>query len=259
MKNYQSRPYVLAEINWKTVKSTKYDVAILPWGATEAHNYHLPYSTDNYQVEAIGEVAVKYAWGQNCKPILLPNIPFGVQTGQMDINLCMNILPSTQLAILKDTCEVLKRAEINKLIILNGHGGNDFKTMIRELSFYFPGIFVSAVNWFKAVPKKEYFEILDGDHADEMESSLMLYLQPNLVNNIKETGDGATKEWAFNGIKEGWATAQRQWSKISEDTGAGAPYFATAEKGEKYFKAVVKKVGEYIFQVAKADLNDLYE
>ena len=38
------RPYVLAETNWKAVKATDYEVAVLPWGATEAHNYHLPYS-----------------------------------------------------------------------------------------------------------------------------------------------------------------------------------------------------------------------
>jgi creatinine amidohydrolase len=40
------RPYILAEINWKFVKENPYEVAVLPWGATEAHNYHLPYSTD---------------------------------------------------------------------------------------------------------------------------------------------------------------------------------------------------------------------
>ena len=35
------RPYILAENNWKTVKETEYKLAVLPWGATEAHNYHL--------------------------------------------------------------------------------------------------------------------------------------------------------------------------------------------------------------------------
>ena len=44
-----SRPYILNELTWKTVRDTRYDVAVLPWGATEAHNYHLPYTTDNIQ------------------------------------------------------------------------------------------------------------------------------------------------------------------------------------------------------------------
>ena len=46
------RPYILSETTWKTVKSTDYQLAVLPWGATEAHNYHLPYSTDVTQCDA---------------------------------------------------------------------------------------------------------------------------------------------------------------------------------------------------------------
>jgi len=38
------RPYILAETNWKNVKDEEFTVAVLPWGATEAHNYHLPYA-----------------------------------------------------------------------------------------------------------------------------------------------------------------------------------------------------------------------
>ena len=52
------RPYVLAETTWKTVRENDYSVAILPWGATEAHNYHLPYATDNIQAE---QVAIRAA------------------------------------------------------------------------------------------------------------------------------------------------------------------------------------------------------
>ena len=53
------RPYVLEETTWKTVRETKYEVAILPWGATEAHNFHLPFGTDNIEVKDIAvEAAV---------------------------------------------------------------------------------------------------------------------------------------------------------------------------------------------------------
>ena len=46
-----NRPFILNELTWKTVRDTQYDVAVLPWGATEAHNFHLPYTTDNIQAE----------------------------------------------------------------------------------------------------------------------------------------------------------------------------------------------------------------
>ena len=48
-----NRPYILDELTWKTVRDTRYEVAILPWGATEAHNYHLSYTTDNIQAEEV--------------------------------------------------------------------------------------------------------------------------------------------------------------------------------------------------------------
>jgi creatinine amidohydrolase len=128
---FEPRPYVLAETNWKTVKTQKYEIAIQPWGATEAHNYHLPYATDNYQVEYIAIAAAAQAWNQNSKVVVLPTIPYGINTGQLDIKLCMNLNPSTQIMILKDIVDVLQRHEIKKFVILNGHGGNHFKNMIR--------------------------------------------------------------------------------------------------------------------------------
>ena len=114
--NTSPRPYVLAEINWKTVREQKYTVAILPWGATEAHNYHLPYGTDNILAENAAIEAAKKAWSKEAKVIVLPNIPFGVNTGQMDVDLCINMNPSTQMALLKDVVQVLEVNKIRKLV-----------------------------------------------------------------------------------------------------------------------------------------------
>ena len=49
------RPYILSECTWKDLKSKRFELAVLPWGATEAHNYHLPYGTDVYEANAISE------------------------------------------------------------------------------------------------------------------------------------------------------------------------------------------------------------
>ncbi|MEQ9413167.1 MAG: creatininase family protein, partial [Cyclobacteriaceae bacterium] len=56
------RPYLLTENNWKYIKGASFDLAILPWGATEAHNYHLPYGTDIIEAEAIATEAARIAW-----------------------------------------------------------------------------------------------------------------------------------------------------------------------------------------------------
>lgn len=244
------KPYLLAETNWKAVKATAYQVAILPWGATEAHNYHLPYATDNYQVEYIVEKAAEKAWANGSRVIVLPCIPFGIQSGQMDISLCMNLNPSTQLAILKDLVDVLNRHGIHKLVILNGHGGNNFKTMIRELSVFFPEVFVCSVNWYQIGEHSQFFEH-DGDHANEMETSLMLHIRPDLVLPLSEAGDGAAKQYKIKAFREGWATAQRQWTKVTKDTGVGNPEKATAEKGAKYLELVVNELSQFLIELAE--------
>src|SRR5256885_16312103 len=128
-----NRPYILNELTWKTVRDSRYEVAVLPWGATEAHNLHLPYSTDNIQVEAIAARAAERAWGRGARIVVLPLVPFGVNTGQLDIPLCVNMNPSTQALVLRDVATALAGQGGPELLILNGHGGNDLRQMIRRL------------------------------------------------------------------------------------------------------------------------------
>ncbi len=252
------RPYLLAECTWKDIKDRSIELAILPWGATEAHNYHLPYSSDIIESEHIAAAAAEKAYNQGAKIIVLPTVPFGVNTGQIDIKLDLNINPSTQAIILNDLIEVLNRQKIYKLLILNGHGGNDFKQILRELGLKFPKMFLSYCNWYSSVNKAEYFDNT-GNHADEMETSLLLHLSPELVLPLAEAGYGVEKKIKIDGIKEGWAWKERKWSETTEDTGIGNPMRATKEKGERYFNAVTDKVGQLFIDIANADLDDLYE
>ena len=122
-----ARPYILQETNLHTIKHENHQIAILPWGATEGHNYHLPYGTDNIQNEHIAAEAAKLAWEEGAKVIVLPNIPFGANSQQLDIKLTINMSPSTQFIVLKDIASALSGQGIKKLVILNGHGGNEFK------------------------------------------------------------------------------------------------------------------------------------
>ncbi len=251
------RSYILAETNWKAIKDSYFEVAILPWGACEAHNYHLPYGTDIIEAEHIASEAARLAHEQGAKVIVLPTIPFGVNTGQHDVMLDMNMNPSTQLIVLRDVVETLNRHGIHKLIILNSHGGNDFKTMIRELGLKFPKMFLCSCDWFKSADQKEFFENKD-DHAGEMETSLLLYLRPDLVLPLTEAGDGAAKKFRYTAIQQGWAWAERQWMKVTKDTGVGDPRKATAAKGEKYFKTVTEKVAKFFVEVANTKNGEHY-
>ncbi|MEO6722925.1 MAG: creatininase family protein [Ferruginibacter sp.] len=252
------RPYILAETNWKHIKDASIELVVLPWGATEAHNYHLPYGTDVFAADLIAAEAARIAFENGAKLVVLPAIPFGVNTGQSDIKLDINLNPSTQLSILGDIIEVLNRQNIFKLIILNSHGGNDFKTMLRELGLKYPKTFLSTCNWFQSLDKTLYFDH-EGDHADEMETSLLMHLKPGLVLPLAEAGDGREKKIKMKSFAEKWVWTERKWSQISADTGVGDPREGSAEKGKKYFKAVTEKVAKLFVELSNCDINDLYE
>ncbi|HKE92215.1 MAG TPA: creatininase family protein, partial [Gemmatimonadales bacterium] len=70
------RAHILNEVTWRTVRETGYQVAVLPWGATEAHNTHLPYGTDTIETEAIAARAAQLAWEKGAKVAVLPAMPF---------------------------------------------------------------------------------------------------------------------------------------------------------------------------------------
>jgi len=252
------RPYILAETNWKHLKDEEFELAILPWGATEAHNYHLPYATDNIEGDAIAAESARIAWEKGAKVIVLPVIPFGVNSGQSDIYLDINLNPSTQFAILSDIIEVLNRQGVYKLMILNSHGGNNWKSMVRELGLKFPKMFICVTDWFKSLDKSLYFDY-SGDHADEMETSLVLYLEPGLVLPKKEWGNGNEKINKIKAFSEPWAWTERPWSQISEDTGVGNPMESSVEKGKRFFNAVCEKMAALLFDVSKANIDDLYK
>lgn len=252
------RPYILAETNWKALKEASFELAILPWGATEAHNYHLPYATDVFEADAFAAESARIAWEKGARVIVLPAIPFGVNTGQADIFLDINLNPSTQMAILHDVLTVLNRQGIHKLMILNSHGGNNFKPLVRELGLKFRDMFICFSNWFQAMDKSKYFDNM-GDHADEMETSLMLHLKPELVLPKEYWGSGSSKKRKIQAFNEGWIWAERKWSQVSEDTGIGNPSESTPEKGERFFRDVCQKLGEVIHDLAKVDVDEFYE
>lgn len=251
------RPWIIAETNWKQVKATRYEVALLPWGATEAHNWHLPYATDNIQVEAIAAEAGRLAWEQGARVAVLPGIPFGVQTGQLDIPFCINMNPSTQMAVLEDVVASLEGVGVPKLVVLNGHGGNDFKQMLRELQARHPGIFLCTVSWFQVDRGDGIFDIV-GDHADERETSLLLHLAPGLVLPQEEWGEGIDNPWVIPAMREKWAWAQRAWTQATNDTGSGDPRHATAGKGARYFAVLCRKIGAFLRDLALTEPGKMH-
>lgn len=253
------RPYILNENNWKTVKSTAYEIAILPWGATEAHNYHLPYGTDNIQNEYIISEAAARAWEHGAKVIVLPNIPFGVNSQQLDIPLTIHMSPSSQAFVLRDIVESLAGQGIKKLVVFNGHGGNDFRQMVREIKEDHADFFICVLNWY--VVDKDWSKYFSdtGDHAGEMETSIMMKIAPDWILPLSEAGNGKSRKLKFKGRSEGWLWAPREWTKVTKDTGIGNPVKASVEKGENYLETIIPKIADFLIELQSTPPDKIYK
>ncbi|MDH5804379.1 MAG: creatininase family protein [Gemmatimonadota bacterium] len=252
-----ARSFILSEATLTETGSTDYQVAVLPWGATEAHNYHLPYSTDNYQAVAIAEEAARLAQSKDSRVVVLPAIPFGANAQQLEIPMTINLNPSSQFVVLQDIVASLETHGVERLVILNGHGGNDFRWMVRELQET-TSVFMCVVDWYRFLDPGSYFDE-PGDHAGEMETSLMMHLHPDLVKPLTQAGSGAEKKFKIEALREGRAWAPRHWPSVTDDTGVGNPSRATAKKGETFFSELTLQLSEFLVELASADLEDLYQ
>jgi creatinine amidohydrolase len=129
--------------------------------------------------------------------------------------------------------------------------------MIRELQPR-TRVFLAALNWYKVVDPKPYFTDL-GDHAGELETSVMMHLVPELVLPLEEAGEGRERRSRIAAFREGWAWAPRRWTQVSADTGVGNPHAATADKGARFAEAATRRVASFLVELAAADTDDLYE
>lgn len=250
------RPYILHEANYRQLLDDRPTVAVLPWGATEAHNYHLPHGTDVIEATTLAERAAELAYAAGARPIVLPAIPFGNDSQQLDQVATISIRTATATAILRDVAESLASQGIEKLLILNGHGGNDFKPLVRDLQPEV-GILMVVVNFWQMAPEAAREIFTDpGDHAGDLETSFLLHTSPDWVR-MEQAGKGAMNPAKIPGIRRPGVWTPRPWSATHPDTGCGDPSAATANKGRRYFDAVAEELAQLLKALHSAKRGDL--
>lgn len=260
-ESFLMRPWILAETNYSHVKTCRYEVAVLPMGATEPHNLHLPYGTDTFEVDAIGSRACEAAWDQGAKVVLLPAIPYGTETNMARCPLAMNVNPTTLGQVIRDLTQSLAGHGIEKLLILNGHGGNDFKPLVRELMGTTP-VHLFLCDWFRGLSGDVQRELFDdpGDHAGATETSLGLAFFREFVrvnpDGTLDADDGSVRQTRFDSVNQGWVSISRPWHLLTSNTGVGNPHDASAEKGQQLMQVMVERLSSFLVDLASAKVDD---
>ena len=256
------QPWNLANSNYATIKGQQYDVAVIPFGATEPHNLHLPYATDTLEGTIIGEHICAAAWEKGAKVVLLPTIPYGTETNLREFPLAINLNPSTILAIACDLVESVINSGIQKIVLLNSHGGNDLKPILRELSGSVD-VHLFLCNWYHSI-QDQYFDIFEvaEDHAGEMETSFGLAYFPELVatndDNTLAADEAKTRPMRFQALNEGWVSITRPWHLLTTNSGAANPHAASAVKGKKLMDLLVERLGTFLYELAESEIDDQF-
>jgi creatinine amidohydrolase len=257
------RPWILAETNYSHVKQCKYEVAVLPMGATEPHNLHLPYGTDTFQVDEIGGQACEAAWNRGAKVVMLPAIPYGTETNMARCPLAMNVNPSTIGLVIRDLVDSLAGHGITKLLILNGHGGNEFKPLLRELMGQSP-VNLFLCDWFRGLSSDVQHELFDdpGDHAGATETALGLAFFNQLVRKNPDgslpADEGAARPSRLDAVNKGWVGLSRPWHLLTTNTGCGNPHSATAEKGQRLMDVMVDRLSAFLVDLASSEVDSQF-
>jgi len=252
-----AKPVIWQEITWPEIKKVSKDIgiAILPMGATEQHGFHCPTGVDFYNAYEISKKV-----SARTGAIVAPPMPYGSHpyfhygfTGTIPIR------ATTQIEFIRDVVKGLVNSGFKKIIIMQAHGQWwTVHTAIQEIALDVDCFMAVATWWELACVKiKEVCET-PFKHADEVETSVSLYLYPELCDMPRAREDYSLKPYIdkkfvrpavhselINAFPIEAITSIPQENVM--DTGApGDPRKATAEKGKAIVETAVDVVVELI-------------
>jgi creatinine amidohydrolase len=244
----------LSSTNLDRASRRKYEVAVLPTGATEPHNRHLPEGLDVIHATHVARAACERAWGRCESVVCLPPLPYGVDCNLESFPLAVHVSQAVLDAMVRDIIGSLRRQGIRKVVIINGHGGNDFSPLVRQVQCDLDS-FVFLCDWWK-VGFDRYDEIFDrpDDHAGQMETSVAMALCPELVEAAK-AGSGRGAPFRFEALRKGYLRTSRDFARLNDHCANGDPTGSTADKGRKYLEIAIGRIADFLVELAGSPID----
>ena len=234
---------LLHEMTWPQISALSKDTpVVIPIAAVEQHGHHLPVFTDSM---LCGEIVRRVESALSSQVLVAPLMWLGNSHHHLDFAGTLSASPRVYLDLLVGLIDNLITHGFKRLLLLNGHGGNDVpgKQAIFEVRQNYRTrndlLLLFTTYWSLGTePWKTHPEIVQREmgHACEWETSMILRIAPQLVGDYKnapviEPGN------PFTPASRAWITKDR--SSVGH---IGAPHLASAEKGEALFAAFSKDV-----------------
>jgi creatinine amidohydrolase len=242
----QGDPMKFHELTFPLLRQVPRDstVVVAPIAACEQHSLHLPTYTDTILVTAVAE-GVEQRLPQQV--LLLPTLWFGASHHHLRFGATLSADADVHVTMLCELLTPLLEDGHQRLLILNGHGGNidTLHMALRRLQPRYPQRLLSGASYWE-IAEKELAVLAEGPrksmgHACEFETSLVLALRPDLVRREQIKDDPPNDDPVLRGLYLAEDMKQRT------DHGAvGYPEKASAEKGRAFLQAAVERTVEVV-------------
>ncbi|GAI94072.1 unnamed protein product, partial [marine sediment metagenome] len=226
------------------------DLVLFPTGSTEQHGKHI--AIDNDAFTAL-EVAKRVA--EKTGVLVAPVMPFGYSPHHMAFSGTITLPFETLLQVYKEVCKSLMKHGFKKIVIMNGHGGNSnviaeaLRRIREETGETVYSLMVFPGRWAPEVVK-ETIETRGG-HADEMETSVALYLGQRVFFEKGEKGIPPETASKLNQKYRGKVSTARDFHEITVSGSLGDPTYASNEKGKKVMEAGIEEIAKFIEELKK--------
>lgn len=211
------------------IENMKTEIAILPVGSVEQHGHHLPVATDWIIAEAYANRIA-----EKMKAFQTPTLPISTCREHMGKMGSVWMSPETFYQMITDICGSLQEQGFKKVVIVQGHGGifilNPVVRQINALKN--PELMVCVVQAYDFLDKYKELGIVESKeflHADEIETSIIMYLAEDLVRKDRIVDHVPEITRAYLAYGSFFCTCP--------DGVWGYPSFATKEKGERLLEA----------------------
>jgi creatinine amidohydrolase len=244
----------LKDLTWPEVKELDFGklIVLFPTGSFEQHGPHLPFTTDTDIVSAIAE-AIEQRMPADV--LLLPTLWPGLSTHHMHFPGSMDVPQPTYIQLITEMGKSMTNMGAKKVFILNGHGGNDtpLRAALRELKTAVPQTrFVFASYW--TIAAKTLREVRESElggmgHACEMETSIMLHLNPDRVKIERAVRDGPTHTDPYRKADMQFGRPVffvNEFHEVTKSGVMGHPDLASAEKGKRFLDGIVEEVSAFV-------------
>ncbi|MGH9628931.1 MAG: creatininase family protein [Bryobacteraceae bacterium] len=257
--------YRYEEFTWPEIRQAVIDrrVAVLPVGTVEQHGPHLPLVTDVMTATEMSRRAVER---MPDRAILLPSVYYAFNEHHLDFPGTIAVAGQTFIEYVTDIGKSLAHHGFQKILLVNGHGSNVpfLDIAARNITNHTQSI-CAMIPWWNLVPRELFAELRESEypggmaHGCELETSVLLYLQGDLVQMDKAQRDMPEQrsEFFFWDLQSPSPLFfQEFFSRYSRTGTLGDPSKATVEKGRRFTEAVVERLMRLIAELREREIRD---